>query len=416
MGQKKAKDVRPWQATEAVLAIHEAYDRDREDIRSFESALAVVEGSIRPSLSLEMTCILELIDPQEAVYHTVVLRQQSVHRIENANVGVLRSFEQADVDEMSCQELAHLLDEMTISQWQLPFDGSEAMRAGVSPIESTGLRLGTCLLASKRPAACAKDASLTEKEVRLMDAVVAIARRAIERTVSGPQLELSCDHRRQLETDLLGLEADQIDDEMVVKLIVAAAHPFASWKEIEAKAADIPSSAILHKADVSTLPVAVQPLVQAFRIVSHRGRWAALEDQPVFETWNELMEFCCETVGSYKHEEAVVIFLDQHNKIKNIKRMFRGTYDQVAVYPREIIKSALSVAATQFILIHNHPDGELSPSPEDISLTQELEDVCAPAGMGLTFVDHVIVTRDGYYSFKEHEEAARANRRAGTAS
>lgn len=81
--------------------------------------------------------------------------------------------------------------------------------------------------------------------------------------------------------------------------------------------------------------------------------------------------------------------------------IFRGTYDSVAVWPREVVKEALMRGGTQIIVVHNHPNGKLEPSREDEELTKALERACAPKEIGLKFVDHVIVTPNGYYSFRE---------------
>jgi DNA repair protein RadC len=60
---------------------------------------------------------------------------------------------------------------------------------------------------------------------------------------------------------------------------------------------------------------------------------------------------------------------------------------------------AIREAAAGVLFVHNHPSGNPLPSPEDVSVTRRLREVCALAG--LRFVDHVIVGESGYFSFAE---------------
>jgi DNA repair protein RadC len=70
-----------------------------------------------------------------------------------------------------------------------------------------------------------------------------------------------------------------------------------------------------------------------------------------------------------------------------------------AVYPREILKTALSQDATGIILAHNNPAGSLSPSKVERSLTRQIQD--AGLAMGNTVHDHLIVAHEGNFSFRQ---------------
>jgi DNA repair protein RadC len=70
------------------------------------------------------------------------------------------------------------------------------------------------------------------------------------------------------------------------------------------------------------------------------------------------------------------------------------------MHPREVFKAALLANASAVILGHNHPSGNVTPSPEDLAITKRI----AGGGelMGIQLADHVIVSADGtYFSFKE---------------
>ena len=78
----------------------------------------------------------------------------------------------------------------------------------------------------------------------------------------------------------------------------------------------------------------------------------------------------------------------------------RGTLDATLVHPREVFKVAFLANAASLILAHNHPSGDLTPSSDDLNLTNTL----AEAGnlLGVKVIDHIIIGRDGgYHSFRE---------------
>ncbi|HOI43214.1 MAG TPA: JAB domain-containing protein, partial [Elusimicrobiales bacterium] len=76
-----------------------------------------------------------------------------------------------------------------------------------------------------------------------------------------------------------------------------------------------------------------------------------------------------------------------------------GTLNYNLVHPREVFEPAVKNLAAGVIVAHNHPSGCLEPSDEDISLTKRL----AEAGrlLGIELLDHVIVAKGGWLSFKE---------------
>jgi len=92
-----------------------------------------------------------------------------------------------------------------------------------------------------------------------------------------------------------------------------------------------------------------------------------------------------------KHQSEVfgVIWLDNRHKTIAVIDMFYGTIDGAAVYPREVIKSALQHNAGACIFFHNHPSGNPEPSQADISLTKRLKD--ALAHIDVRVLDHTVV-------------------------
>ena len=77
-----------------------------------------------------------------------------------------------------------------------------------------------------------------------------------------------------------------------------------------------------------------------------------------------------------------------------------GTINKSVVHPREVFKEAYRLSASSIICMHNHPGGDLFPSPEDIKITQALIEIGNLNGIPV--VDHLIITSGGYYSFYEN--------------
>ena len=94
-----------------------------------------------------------------------------------------------------------------------------------------------------------------------------------------------------------------------------------------------------------------------------------------------------------------VIFLDTQNHVISHDAMFFGTLTQTSVYPREVVRSALTHAAAGVILSHNHPSGHVQASRADETLTQTLK--AALALIDVKVLDHIIVAGPDSFSFAE---------------
>ena len=89
------------------------------------------------------------------------------------------------------------------------------------------------------------------------------------------------------------------------------------------------------------------------------------------------------------YECFVCIFLDNKNQILLCEELFRGTIDQVSVYPREVARISLEKQASAIIVAHNHPSGVPEPSQADISITLRLQ--AALELLDIRLLDHLII-------------------------
>jgi DNA repair protein RadC len=98
-------------------------------------------------------------------------------------------------------------------------------------------------------------------------------------------------------------------------------------------------------------------------------------------------------------EHFKLILLNTRNKIIGISTVSTGTLNTSLVHPREVFKDAIMHNAASVVLAHNHPSGDTEPSENDLTITKRL----AEAGkiLGIEVLDHIIVTKAGFFSFKE---------------
>ena len=97
-------------------------------------------------------------------------------------------------------------------------------------------------------------------------------------------------------------------------------------------------------------------------------------------------------------ERMTIYYLNARSRIIKTSST-DGTVDRVVVYVREIIKEALMCGAVSLILVHNHPSGESTASANDIKLTESI--VKAADLFDIPVMDHIIVTKTDYFSFRE---------------
>ncbi len=89
------------------------------------------------------------------------------------------------------------------------------------------------------------------------------------------------------------------------------------------------------------------------------------------------------------HELFCCLYLDNRHRVLRFDELFRGTIDGTSVYPREVVKEALSVNAAAIILAHNHPSGVAEPSQADERITKRLKSALELVDIRL--LDHLIV-------------------------
>lgn len=106
-----------------------------------------------------------------------------------------------------------------------------------------------------------------------------------------------------------------------------------------------------------------------------------------------------DSLSHLPQENFVAIYLAINNEVITKKTISIGTLNQTIASPKDIIRNAIKYCAYGVIIAHNHPSGDSRPSKEDLNFTYFLNESCE--ALDIKFVDHIIVGKNNYYSFKE---------------
>jgi DNA repair protein RadC len=129
-----------------------------------------------------------------------------------------------------------------------------------------------------------------------------------------------------------------------------------------------------------------------------RVQRAEVIKRPVISSWSALLTYAKSALAHEPREQFRVLFLDKKNQLIADETMNEGTVDHAPVYPREVARRALELAASAVILVHNHPSGDPTPSSADVQTTQQI--VQAARALEIAVHDHLVVGREGVASFK----------------
>ena len=159
----------------------------------------------------------------------------------------------------------------------------------------------------------------------------------------------------------------------------------------------------LHQMDEASLrsikgigPVKAKQIMAMLAL--HRA-WNAPEKLPdsIKKSGDAVPHF--QALKSLSHEEFHVLYLNRAHTPLTCQPLFKGGITGTVTDVRVVMKKALQWGATAMIVAHNHPSGALYPSENDKRMTKKL--VSAAKTLDLTVLDHLIVTRSGYFSFSD---------------
>lgn len=140
-------------------------------------------------------------------------------------------------------------------------------------------------------------------------------------------------------------------------------------------------------------------VLRIVRECSVRSSWQSLRgmDAPVISDFDAMVDYCRSAMAYQTVEEFRIIFLNSKLYVIGEEIQQRGTVDQVAIHPREVIKSAMMYGASAMILVHNHPSGIVTPSKADMEITKRIKE--AAEAVSIRLFDHLIISKSSVYSF-----------------
>jgi DNA repair protein RadC len=123
--------------------------------------------------------------------------------------------------------------------------------------------------------------------------------------------------------------------------------------------------------------------------LARRALIEQMKDSDLLSSPGSVRDWLKLRLGNLAHEVFGALWLDAQNRLIGWDELFRGTLTQTSVYPREVVKQALTRNAAAVIFAHNHPSGLTEPSAADEALTRCLKEALALVDVRL--LDHFIV-------------------------
>ena len=147
-------------------------------------------------------------------------------------------------------------------------------------------------------------------------------------------------------------------------------------------------------------PAKAMQITAVFHL-NRRCRLAEKEKISV-KTARDIYEYARPLLEEKDREHILVLYLDSKNRINKHETISIGTLNSSLIHPREIFKTAIKENTNALIVAHNHPSGDPTPSKDDREITKELH--AAGELLEIEMLDHVIIGKDNYYSFKERNQ------------
>ena len=104
-------------------------------------------------------------------------------------------------------------------------------------------------------------------------------------------------------------------------------------------------------------------------------------------------------MGALDQEELRVLLLDTRNRVLSAITLYRGSLNSSQIRVAEIFKSAIRANSASIIVLHNHPSGDPTPSPEDVAVTRSI--VQAGKLLDIDVLDHLVIGHNRWVSLKE---------------
>ncbi len=213
-------------------------------------------------------------------------------------------------------------------------------------------------------------------------------------------------HRSRVRKKFLTSFDAELHDYELLEILLFAAHPRQDTKPIAKKLiSKFGSISAVVNADIDRLKdvegvgdAGISQIKIVAKILQHVLKNAA-KAKPVLNNWQAVLDYASALLKNLNYEVFRVLFLDKKHQLIEDELLGIGENDQVFVSAKAVAKKALLLSAKSVILMHNHPSGELRASVSDIKTTNEI--IAVLRILEIEVLDHLIITPNGYFSFRE---------------
>ncbi len=222
-----------------------------------------------------------------------------------------------------------------------------------------------------------------------------------------PNQQNNCGHRSRVREKFLKSLGSELHDYELLEILLFASNSRqdtkATAKKLINKFGDISS---VINSDLETLRnidgigdaaiVQIKLISQIIRRILQKS----LKNKALINNWQDLINYASHLLKDLKYEAFCVLFLDK--KYHLLDEDFHSFYenDSISISPKLIAKKALSICASSVVLIHNHPNGNLQPSKQDILTTNNVAEILQK--LEIKILDHLIISKEGHFSFREN--------------
>jgi DNA repair protein RadC len=241
------------------------------------------------------------------------------------------------------------------------------------------------------------------------------ANRWLDDKVFGTQIKESPEQGRPRER-LLAEGAANLKTSELLAILIRSGRPGESAvmagetlaKAFDKRLTDLPAAG---RAELKSISAAVEKTAycQIMAGIELGRRVAALSDTTAvtkIQSADDAIVYCTKRfarlAADARQEEFHIVTLDTKHKVIDTHPITVGTLDASLIHPREVFRPAIKDAAAAVILVHNHPSGDATPSPQDLAVTRRLES--AGELLGINVLDHIVLGRDSQTSIRQSSE------------
>jgi DNA repair protein RadC len=123
------------------------------------------------------------------------------------------------------------------------------------------------------------------------------------------------------------------------------------------------------------------------------------EDRAIIQRPEDVANLLVAEMGPLEQEHTQVLLLDSKNQVTGVSEIYIGNVNSSVVRAAEVFKPAIRDNAVAIIVVHNHPSGDPTPSPEDVTITEQLKE--SGELLGIELLDHIILAGQRHTSLKE---------------